>query len=165
MTEHRDYESIDVPEHKHPEDYTCGEKRAEIVRLWKESNDPKSEISPTKLAERYGHVKSTLHDDIEIVKEYLREQIGEDDELKSDLGFDRSIRNLEQQGEWYKAAQVRKMKWDWLQEAGHKDKEPDKLEHEHSGDGGGPMNVAVVREAYSGDSEDTGTETENDGNE
>lgn len=150
MTEHRDYESIDVPENKPPTEYTCGEKRAEIVRLWKESNDPKSEISPTKLADRYGNVKSTLHDDIEIVKEYLRENIGRDDEVKSDLGFDRSIRNLEEQGEWYKAAKVRKMKWEWLQESGHKDKPPDKHEIETEGS----QELTITREVVTDVDED-----------
>lgn len=133
MTEHIDYESIDVPEDKHPTDYTYNEKRAEIVRLWKESNDPYSEISPTKLAKRYGQTKSTLHDDIEIVKEYLREKIGKDDELKSDIGFDRAIRKLEQQGKWYKAAKVRKMKWEWLHDSGIKQKEPEQIEHTGNG--------------------------------
>ena len=128
MTEHTDYESIEVPDDKRPPEYTYNEKRAEIVRLWKESNDPYSEISPTRLAERYDQAKSTVYEDIEKVKEYLRENIGTDDEIKTDLGFDRAIRKLESQGEWYKAAKVRKLKWEWMHESGQKEKEPEKHE-------------------------------------
>jgi predicted RNase H-like nuclease (RuvC/YqgF family) len=142
MTEHPDYESIEPPPDKRPPAYTCYEKRAEIVRLWKKSNDPYTDISPTKLADRYDNAKSTLHDDIEIVKEYLREHIGRDDELKNDIGFDRSIRNLEEQGEWFKAAKVRKLKWEWLQEAGEKNKVPDK--QELMGEDGGPVDYSLV---------------------
>jgi predicted RNase H-like nuclease (RuvC/YqgF family) len=144
MTEHPDYESIEVPDRKRPTEYTCHEKRAEIVRLWKESTDPYTEISPTTLSERYGNVKSTLHDDIEIVKKHLRERIGTDDELKSDLGFDRSIRNLEEQGKWFKAAKVRKLKWEWLQASGHKEKQPDKTEL--TGEGGGAVEFNYTEE-------------------
>jgi len=150
MTEHPDYESIEPPPEKRPPEYTCYEKRAEIVRLWKESNDPYTEISPTQLSERYDQAKSTLHDDIEIVKDYLRENIGRDDELKNDIGFDRSIQKLEKEGKWFKAAKVRKLKWGWLQEAGEKDKQPDK--HELTGENGGPvelnLNETVVETGY-----------------
>jgi hypothetical protein len=128
MTEHPDYESVDVPTDKRPTEYTAYQKRAEIVRLWKESRDPYSEITPTNLKDRYGNVKSTLSDDINIVKDYLRTNIGRDDEIKTDLGFDRSARKLEEQGKWYKAAKVRKMKWEWLQESGNKEKQADKVD-------------------------------------
>jgi len=133
MTEQIDYQAVEVPEDKRPPEYTYTEKRAEIVRLWKQSNDPYTEISPTRLAERYEQAKSTLHEDIEIVKEYLRENIGTDDDIKTDLGFDRAIKKLEEQGKWHKAAKVRKMKYDWLHETGHKDKEPEEYEIEHDG--------------------------------
>ena len=151
MVENIDYSAIDVPDEKHPTEYTCHEKRAEILRLWRESNDPYSELSQTQLAKRYDNAVSTIHNDFEVVKEFIRENIGKDDELKSDLGFDRSIRKLEEQGKWYKAAQVRKMKWEWLQESGHKAKQPDK--HELSGPDGGPIEQETTHSADLDDSD------------
>ena len=133
MTEDIDYREIQPPEHKHPEEYTYNERRAEIFRLWKEANDPYSEISQTNLSQRYDMAVSTIHADVQIVKEFIRENLGDEEEIKADVGFDRSIRKLEEQGEWYKASKVRKMKWEWMHDTGIKEKEPDKHEVDGSG--------------------------------
>ena len=133
MTENIDYRQIQPPEDKPPQEYTYNEKRAEIFRLWKEANDPYAEINLTRLSERYGNAVSTIHDDVQIVKDFIKDNLGDEEEIKTDVGFDRSIKQLEQAGEWYKAAKVRKMKWEWLHDTGIKDKEPDK--HEIGGEG------------------------------
>lgn len=131
MTGNHEYAEVDVPQSKHPTEFTFVERRAEIFRLFREASDPQSELSQTELAERYDMAVSTIHDDFNEVKAYIRERVGEEEEVKTDLGFDRAVRNLEQQGEWMKAARVRKMKWEWLFDTGAKEKEPDKHEHEH----------------------------------
>jgi len=133
MTGNIDYREIQPPEHKHPKEYTYNERRSEIFRLWKESNDPYAEISQTQLSKRYDMAVSTIHDDIQIVKQFISENLGEEEEIKTDVGFDRSIKKLEQNGQYYKAAKVRKMKWEWLHNTGIKEKEPDKHEVDGSG--------------------------------
>ena len=143
MTENIDYREITPPEDKPPQDYTYNEKRAEIYRLWKEANDPYAEINLTKLSERYGNSVSTIHDDVQIVKQFIKDNLGEEEEIKTDVGFDRSIKKLEKEGKWYKAAKVRKMKWEWLHDTGIKDKEPDK--QEITGESGNPLNVTIQR--------------------
>lgn len=142
-----DYAAVHVPEGKRPEEYHYTERRAEILNKIRSGSSP-WQLNQSELARRYDVSQPTIHKDLKRLKTYLKDNLGEDAELEANELFRDvvdNIRNdaqaLRQQGERSEAARAEKAaaavadKWyDWLFEAGIKDRAPRRTEVDASVD-------------------------------
>ena len=127
------YATVEIPEGKPPEEYHWTERRAEILQLIKEAGHPDS-ISPTRLADRYGVTKGQISQDKDRLRSYIVENIDHDTvDAITETVFQKSIKELVEQGEYMDAVRATE-KWnDWLMNRGKVEKEPDKHEVDGSG--------------------------------
>lgn len=136
-----DYDSIHVPEGKKPEEYHWTERRAEILQEIQSGTSP-WQINQSALARKYDVSQPMIHKDLNRLKEYLRHNLGEEAEVETNVLLRDIVNNirkdaeaLRQQGERGQAAKAEKAAasvaskwWDWLFEAGEKDRAPDRHE-------------------------------------
>ena len=137
------YAAVHVPEGKRPEEYHYTERRAEILGKIRNGSSP-WQLNQSELAKRYDVSQPTIHKDLKRLKTFLRDRLGEDAELEANELFRDSVDKirkdaeaLRQQGERAEAARAEKAaaavadKWyDWLFEAGIKDRAPRRSEVE-----------------------------------
>ena len=123
-----DYRSIDVPDDKVPSDYTYAERRAEILQLIEQAGHPRA-INQTSLAERYGCAQSNISNDVDVLREYITENIDERTvDSITETVFQKAIQELVNNGEYMDAVKATE-KWnEWLFDRGKVEKEPDKHE-------------------------------------
>lgn len=106
MTGDIDYNSVDIPSHKTPDDYTYAERRAEILTLIEQSGHP-GNLHQGQLADRYGCSPATISADInDHLAPYIDETIGRRRLLVTHAVIDRSLKGLLEEEEWRKAAQT-----------------------------------------------------------
>jgi len=136
-----DYAAVKVPEGKHPEEYHYTERRAEILSKIRNGTSPWA-LNQTELAKRYDVSQPSIHKDLKRLKTYLKDQLGADAELEANELFREIVTTmredaaaLRQQGERGEAARAEKgaaqvlNKWyDWLFDAGIKDRAPRRSE-------------------------------------
>ena len=133
MSNDIDYRSIEVPETKAATEYTYAERRAEILKLVEEAGHPRA-INQTRLADRYGCAQSNISNDISVLREYITENIDETTvDAITETVFQKSIRELVEQGDYKDAVKAVESWNDWLMDRGKVEQEPDK--HEIEGDG------------------------------
>lgn len=141
-----DYRAINIPDDKLPPEYTYAERRAEILQLIEKAGHPRA-INQSELADRYGCVQSNISNDVDVLREYIVSNIDEDTvDSITETVYQTSIRELMSNGEYKDAVNALESWNNWLMDRGKVEKEPDK--HEHSGSGGGPLEVAVIRERH-----------------
>ena len=128
-----DYRAVNVPEQKPPNEYSYVERRAEELQLIEEAGHPRA-ISQTRLAERYGVTQGQISQDIDRLRSYIVENIDHDTvDAITETVFQKSIKELVEQGEYMDAVRAAE-KWnDWLMNRGKVEKEPDKHEVDGSG--------------------------------
>jgi len=138
-----DYQAVHVPEGKRPEEYHYTERRAEILQKIRNGSSP-WQLNQTELAKRYDVSQPSIHKDLKRLKTYLRDNLGEDAELEANELFRDSVDKIRRdaealraQGDHSEAARAEKAaaavadKWyDWLFEAGIKDRAPRRSEVE-----------------------------------
>jgi hypothetical protein len=133
MSNEIDYRSIEVPETKAATEYTYAERRAEILKLIEEAGHPRA-INQTRLADRYGCAQSNISNDIDVLREYITTNIDETTvDAITETVFQKSIRELVEQGDYKDAVKAVESWNDWLMDRGKVEQEPDK--HEIEGDG------------------------------
>jgi len=133
MSNDIDYRSIEVPETKPATEYTYAERRAEILKLIEEAGHPRA-INQTRLADRYGCAQSNISNDIDVLREYITTNIDETTvDAITETVFQKSIRELVEQGDYKDAVKAVESWNDWLMDRGKVEQEPDK--HEIEGDG------------------------------
>ena len=108
-----DYESIDPPEDASPEEYHYTARRAEILQLIREAGHPRA-INQTSLAARYDTTQSNISNDFDVLADFVDRTLGKRRVLTSDAVYDKSIRELQNDGEWFKSAKVAKIRDDWI---------------------------------------------------
>lgn len=135
-----DYATLPVPEDKRPENYTWPERRSEIYNLIEEAGHPRNlERTQDRLGKRYGCTQQQISDDIDAIRDYEAESVGDDVRANTSFVCEKSVRELMDDGEYKKAAELQMAYFEWLQEAGEEKKVPDK--QELTGEGGGPLMV------------------------
>lgn len=131
MSNSPDYYQVDVPAGKDPEDYTYVERRAEILGLILDRGSPHG-IKQARLAERYDVSEGQISQDMDRIREHVVEHLGRQAKLTTRASYQKTVKKLQEEGEWKKAWDVI-MDWnEWLQDTGHQEKEPDR--HEISGE-------------------------------
>jgi len=135
-----DYATLPVPEDKPPEQYTWPERRSEIYDLIEEAGHPRNlERTQEQLGNRYGVSQRQVSDDIQAIRDYEAESVGDDVRANTSFVCETAVRELMDDGKYKKAAELQMKYFEWLQEAGEEDKVPDK--QEVTGENGGPVMI------------------------
>jgi|SRR6056297_984562 len=133
MTDGPDYRATNVPETKPAAEYSYVERRAEMLQLIEEAGHPRA-ISQTRLADRYGVTQGQISQDIDRLRTYINDTIDTDTvDAITETVYQKSIKELIEKDEHYKAVKAVESWNDWLMDRGKVEKEPDKHEVEGSG--------------------------------
>jgi hypothetical protein len=133
MSQDIDYEAVNIPKQKPPNEYTYAERRAEILKLIQEAGHPKN-VSRTRLGERYGVTHGQISQDIDRLQTFIQENIDEKrvDSITETV-YQKAVSELMENGEYKDAVKAVESWNEWLMDRGKVEKEPDK--HEVDGDG------------------------------
>lgn len=109
-----DYSTVEIPA-KPPTEYHWTQRRAEILQLVDQAGHAQA-ISQVELADRYGVSQPQISKDLDRLDEFIRGRLAHRRDLEASACYDRAIRGLLDDEEWYQAAKVRKMKDEFLDE-------------------------------------------------
>lgn len=104
-----DYASVDIPDDKPPEEYHYTSRRAEILKLLEEAGHPRR-LNQSRLADRYDCTPSNIHNDLDVLAEYIDDNLGSRRIMVTETVFHRAMEGLLDREEYRKAAQTVK---DW----------------------------------------------------
>jgi len=128
MTENLpDYATFEVPDGKAPTAYSTHERRAELLRIIRSAGTPHA-VTQSRLAERFDVHRSTISRDMDRLRESVADHLGDDAKLTTRVLFEKTVRELQNEGEWKQAWDV-VMDWnEWLADLGEQHREPAKSE-------------------------------------
>lgn len=156
MTNSPNYQRISPPPEKDPTEYTFAERRAELFDMIQRQGGYRNlNKSQRALGERYGVVHRTIQKDIDRILAWKDEHLGEHAESELSLVQGRGVQDYLQAAKEYrekeqyekagecmaKAYELSSDHLEDLQEAGLKDKAPDKTEI--TGSGGGALEIVI----------------------
>lgn len=122
-----DYARLESPAETPPEEYSTHERRAEILQLLIQAGSPTA-VKQRRLADRYGVHESTVSRDMDRLRESVDDGLGDRAKLTTRTIFEKTVRELQNEGEW-KAAWDVVMDWnEWLAEIGEQHREPRRSE-------------------------------------
>lgn len=125
-----DYTALNVPDDKHPTEYTHHERRADLLHRCIEMGSPFA-VNKTGQSDRYDVSRQTIHRDMNRLRESVGDSLGDDAKLTSKAVYERALLELRQADDWRasKAAFEMTMDWnEWLADIGEQHREPDKSE-------------------------------------
>jgi hypothetical protein len=145
------YATMEPPEDTPVDQYSTHERRAEILHLIKEAGSPFA-ITQVRLAERHGVHESTISRDMDRLRESIDDHLGNDAKLLTRTLLEKTVQELQAEGEW-KAAWDVVMDWnEWLADLGEQHREPDRSEVDVDMDARtAEVSYTVVREGEVGD--------------
>jgi hypothetical protein len=118
-----DYATLPVPSEKPPEEYTWPERRSEIYDLIEEAGHPRNlERTQEQLGKRYGVSQRQISDDIQAIRDYEAESVGDDVRANTSFVCEKAVRELMDSDDYEAAAKLQMKYFEWLQEAGVEDK-------------------------------------------
>lgn len=122
-TDEPNYYAYNIPQHKPPEDYTYIERRAEILQYILQRGSPYA-VHQSRLADRYGVTDGQISQDMDRLQKHVTEHLGDEVKLTTRVVFEKTVRELQAQGEWKDAWDV-VMDWnEWLADIGEQHREP-----------------------------------------
>lgn len=127
-----EYHKIAIPDDRPREEYNYNERRAAILRIIEKRGHPDA-LNKTQLGREFGVSDAQIHKDLDRLKEYYSNRIGNEAKVTSELAYKKIIREHLDNGDLDKARKALDSWNEWLQNTGHQDKEPDKHEVEHDG--------------------------------
>lgn len=121
------YAAMEPPDDKPVEEYTTHERRAEILQLLKRAGSPFA-IKQVRLADRFDVHESTISRDMDRLRESIDDTLGQDAKMTTRVLLEKTVRELQDDGEWKQAWDVM-MDWnEWLADLGEQYREPRKSE-------------------------------------
>lgn len=75
MSNEIDYENVVIPEENAPEKCTYAERRVEVLERMREAGHPRA-VNCVALADRYGCTRQNVHKDMDILADYIAENVG-----------------------------------------------------------------------------------------
>ncbi len=127
-----DYRQVPLPDDKPRGDYSYVERRAAILRVIEKRGHPWG-LNKTQLGREFGVSDAQIHKDLDRLKEWYSNRIGEDAEFSSELAYKKIVKEHMDNNELEKARKALDSWNGWLQDTGKQEKEPDKHEVEGSG--------------------------------
>jgi len=127
MTRSIDYRSIDVPEDEDPTEYTFAERRADVLHELDRVGHPRL-LNQSELAQRYGCTRPNIHNDLDVLAEYVDDRLGDRRTLTTSAVLDRCITGLLDEGEYRKAARTMLDFNEWLDDYRDREEFADRLD-------------------------------------
>jgi hypothetical protein len=127
-----DYTQVTLPDDKPRTDYTYTERRAALLKIIEKRGHPWG-LNKTELGRQFGVSDAQIHKDLDRIKEYYSNQIGQDAEWSSELAYKRIIQEHLDNNELQEARKALDSWNTWLQDTGKQETEPDKHEIEGGG--------------------------------
>lgn len=124
------YLATEPPADKAPAEYTHHERRAEIADLVVAAGSPYA-VKQSQLADRYDVHPSTVCRDMKRLREAAADDLAADAPFLSRVVFEKTLRELQDAGDWRAAREAFKtvMEWnEWLGDLGIQDRAPSKHE-------------------------------------
>lgn len=118
-----DYDNIPIPSNKPRSDYKYSERRAAILRFIEKAGHPRA-LNMAQLAREFDVSHTTIRNDMDILREYVSENIDREHEFVMDRVLQGAMRNLVDDGEHYKAAKVASMWYQWMADIGEAPRVP-----------------------------------------
>jgi hypothetical protein len=146
------YDAIEPPEDVPKPEYGTHERRADVWRTIKAAGSP-ARVNKAALAREYDCSRKTVYRDLERLREWADETLGEDAKLTSRAVFETVVDELLATDDWRakKAALDAVMDWnEWLADLGEQHREPEKVEADVR-ERRAEVQYQVVREAGDGD--------------
>jgi len=128
-----DYRQVALPDDKPREEYSYVERRAAILRIIEKRGHPWG-LNKSQLGREFGVSDAQIHKDLDRLKDWYSNQIGQDAEFSSELAYKKIIQEHMSNGQLEKARKALDSWNGWLQDTGKQDTEPEQVEH--SGDVG-----------------------------
>lgn len=117
------YYAYDIPQDKPPKDYTYIERRAEILQYILKRGSPYA-VHQSRLADRYGVTDGQISQDMDRLRKHITEHLGDEAKFTTRTVFEKTVCELQAQGEW-KAAWDVVMDWNkWLADIGEQHRKP-----------------------------------------
>jgi len=127
-----DYRKVPLPDEKPRSEYTYVERRAAILRIIEKRGHPWG-LNKAQLGREFGVSDPQIHKDLDRLKEWYSNRVGEEAKTTSELAYKRIIQDHLENGDLEKARRALDSWNGWLQDTGHQEKEPDKHEVDGSG--------------------------------
>ena len=122
-----DYSALDPPDEKAPEDFSTHERRAAVLQIVINSGTP-AQVNQRRLADYFDVHPSTISRDMDRLRESIDSHLGNDATLTTRALFEKTVTELQEDGEWKKAWNVC-MEWaEFLENRGALDREPARSE-------------------------------------
>ena len=124
-----DYSAIELPnEQETPKpEWSTYERRALVLRLLQRAGHPRA-INQTALAETFDCHRTTIHNDLDVLAEYVTQTSSARRDLITESVYEKAIRELQSEGKHYQAAKILSMWNDWLMDRGLQEKAAEKRE-------------------------------------
>lgn len=138
------YYAHNIPQHKSPKDYTYIERRAEILQYILQRGSPYA-VHQSQLADRYDVTDGQISQDMDRLRKHISEHLGDEAKLTTRTVFEKTVCELQAQGEWRAAWDV-VMDWnEWLADIGKQHREPTHLSQDIAvGDGTSTDSYSII---------------------
>lgn len=127
-----DYRQVSLPKDKVRSDYSYVERRAALLKIIEKRGHPWG-LNKTELGREFGVSDAQIHKDLDRLKEYYSNRIGQDAEWSSELAYKRIVQEHLDNGELQEARKALDSWNGWLQDTGKQETEPDKHEVDGAG--------------------------------
>jgi len=122
-----DYTQVSLPDEKPRTEYSYVERRAAILRIIENRGHPWG-LNKSQLGREFDVSDAQIHHDLDKLKEYYSNRIGQDAKATSELAYKRIIKDHLENDELAEARKALDSWNEWLQDTGHQEKEPDKVD-------------------------------------
>jgi len=139
------YTEVTLPDDKPKTEYSYVERRAAILRYIEQRGHPWG-MNKSELGRRFGVSDAQIHKDLDRIKEWYSNRIGDDAKTASDLAYRRIVQEHMDNGDYEKARRALDSWNGWLQDTGEQDSEPEKLKDVSDGDNGFGTTVVLDSE-------------------
>ncbi len=127
-----DYTQVALPDDKPRDEYSYVERRAAILKIIEKRGHPWG-LNKTQLGREFGVSDAQIHKDLDRLKEWYSNRIGDDAEFSSELAYKRIVQEHMENNELEKARKALDSWNTWLQDTGNQQKEPEQHEIDHDG--------------------------------
>lgn len=121
------YRTVEIPKDKETNNYSYVERRADLLKIIERRGHPQA-INQSRIKKKYGVSQSQISHDLKALRDYIKDHTSQNARFITELVYKKSIRKLQQNKQYFKAAKVLNMWNKWLFNSGVLEKSADKVE-------------------------------------
>ena len=135
------YTEVPLPDDKSRSEYSYVERRAAILKIIEKRGHPWG-LNKSQLGREFGVSDAQIHKDLDRLKDWYSNRIGNEAKHTTEIAYKKILKDQLDNNELDKARKTLDSWNSWLQDTGHQEKEPEKIEH--SGNVGVSSDVVTV---------------------